>query len=52
MTWSDIFWKTVAAAIFAAIVYMLVRPQSNAATGVTAVSDALANVVKMATGGS
>jgi len=46
--WFDI----IALVIFGAIVYLLVRPTSNAAQGVTAVSDALANVVKMAVGGS
>lgn len=48
----DTFWKMVAGAVFVGIVYVLVRPQSNAATGITGVFDTLANVVKMAVGGS
>ena len=52
MTWSDTFWKVVSGAVLVGIVYVLVRPQSNAATGITAVSDALSNVVRMAVGGS
>lgn len=46
------FWQVVAGAVLVGIVYVLVRPQSNAAVGITALSDTVANVVKMAVGGS
>lgn len=42
----------VAGAVFVGIIYVLVRPQSDAAQGITAMFDAFANVIKMAVGGS
>jgi uncharacterized membrane protein YoaK (UPF0700 family) len=48
----EAFWNGLATIFFAGIVYVLVRPQSNAASAVTAVTDTLANVVKMALGGA
>lgn len=50
MSLPETFWTIIAMAIFGAIVFVLVRPTSNAASAVTAVTDTLANVVKMAIG--
>lgn len=45
----DTIWETITGAIIVAIVYVLVRPGSPAATAVTQVSDALQALVKTAT---
>lgn len=48
---ADAFWQGLAVIIFAALVFVLVRPGSNAPGAVTAVTDTLANIVKEAVGG-
>ena len=45
----DTIWQTITGAIIVAIIYMLVRPDSPAATAIAQVSDALQNLVTTAT---
>ncbi len=44
------FWSVITGVIILAIIYMLVRPNSPAATAITQVSDALSALVQTATG--
>jgi hypothetical protein len=46
------FWTLVIGMIYVAILYVLVKPGSNGANAVKGLSNALANLVSTATGGT
>ena len=47
---SEAIWRLITGALIVAIIYMMVRPGSKAATAVTDVGDALGKLVTAATG--
>lgn len=49
MKWGDLTWELVTGAIIVAVIYMLVRPGSPAASAVEQVSAALSALVATAT---